>query len=101
MAGHHPVGRGCARTLHYAWNSAEIERLLLDCPNVVLAMNGHDHIGGYACHEGLHFVGFEGLVEAPTDSNSYAIMDVFDDRIVINGRGTATSRVLPLRPLEK
>lgn len=26
VAGHHPLGKGCARTLHYAWNAEEVER---------------------------------------------------------------------------
>jgi hypothetical protein len=70
-----------ARSLHYAWNSDEIEALLLASPHVVLALSGHDHIGGYACNQGLHFVGFEGLVEAPEGERIAQCLISRNDRI--------------------
>ena len=51
--------------MHFAWNAAEVERELLACPAVVLAFNGHDHMGGYSCLDGVHFIGLEGMVESP------------------------------------
>lgn len=51
-------------------------------------------MGGYACVGGRHFVTVEGLLEAPTGGNAYAVVHVYPDRLCIDGRGTVTSREL-------
>ncbi|MNL60742.1 hypothetical protein D3C87_1845810 [compost metagenome] len=40
-----------------------------------------------------HFVNFKGMVDTP-DQNTFAIADVFADRIVIRGFGREDDRVL-------
>ena len=62
----------------------------------VLYLAGHDHTGGYERAGGVHFLTLEAIVEAPPGSNAFAVLDFFDDRIVVRGFGSATSRVLDL-----
>ena len=63
-------------------------------------MNGHDHEGGYAQQDSIHFVTFQGLVESGAE-NAYAIVEVYPDRLEIRGYGTVPSRSLALRSLSK
>ena len=59
-----------------------------------LALAGHDHLGGYASIQGRHFCTLEALLESPPDGNAYALLHLYPDRLVIEGIGTVTSRVL-------
>ena len=59
-------------------------------------MAGHDHTGGYARAGGVHFLTLEAIVEAPSGSNAFAVLDFHEDKIVVRGFGSATSRVLDL-----
>ncbi len=69
-------------------------QVLLASPALRLALAGHDHVGGYACIDGRHFVTVEALLEAPVDGNAYAMIHVHGDRIRIEGSGSVTSREL-------
>ena len=92
---------------------AEVRAALAEVPGVVaLVLTGHYHPGGYAAWappprddgnggEGggsnvIHFVGLEGLVEAPPGLNAYAVVDVHADRLEVTGFGCAASRTLAL-----
>lgn len=45
VASHHPLGLGCARRGHMAWNFREISNILVGSKAVALAISGHDHCG--------------------------------------------------------
>lgn len=94
VAAHHQVGQGAVRPTHAAWNSRDIQAALLGSPAFRLFLAGHDHMGGYACIDGRHFVTLEALVEAPQGGNSYAVVEVRPHEIRIAGAGTVTSRSL-------
>lgn len=96
VASHHPIGGGCARATHMAWNCEELQAVLAASPAVVLCLSGHDHEGGYSCINGKHFITLEAMLEAPPDSNAFAIVELHDDMCTIEGHGTVTSRKLPL-----
>lgn len=51
--------------------------------------SGHQHAGGYGCYRGVHFLTLHAMVQGLT--NAYAIARVFQDRIVIAGRGRQPS----------
>jgi len=73
-------------------------RQILDAsPAVIAWFNGHDHAGGYAVANGIHYVTFPGMVESGAQ-NSYSVVRLYADRIEIEGIGTAPSRALSLRP---
>lgn len=80
---------------HVAWNCDEFRAILDDSRTVQAYLNGHDHNGGYAEQNGIHYVTFPGMVESGT-ANSFTLVDVFDDRLELRGTGTAPSRTLAL-----
>lgn len=123
VAGHHQVGPGKAvRRTHAAWNWREVAEVvsggrIVDGVEVkgedeegegeknasksssaaaVLYLAGHDHEGGYTKAGGVHFLTLEAIVEAPKGSNAFAVLDFYDDEIVVRGFGSATSRRLEL-----
>lgn len=108
---HHQAGPGPAvRRTHAAWNWEEISGLVSggrvgkggaggggpSTAAAVLYLAGHDHMGGYTHAGGVHWLTLEALVEAPTGSNAYATLEVYGDRVVVKGRGSASSRVLEI-----
>lgn len=94
VASHHQLGQGGARATHMAWNWRKVQEVLLASPAFRAAFAGHDHTGGYACIDGRHFLTVEGLLEAPSGGTAYAVVHVHADRLVVQGRGTVTSRHL-------
>lgn len=68
---------------------------------------GHDHRGGYAQSAGgVHHITVEGMVQAPLNSNAYAVLKVFPElgKLVVDGLDTmvVSRETLQLRrPLSK
>lgn len=72
------------------WNYEEVLAILRDFKDVIVAsFSGHDHRGGYQRDEvsGIHFRVFEAVLESPDPHKTYAIVDVYDDRLVVRGFG--------------
>ncbi len=67
-------------------------------PNHQKQLTGHFHAGAAAEVNGTHYVTLEGLVEAPSGSNAFAVVTIGADAITIRAGGYASSRVLPLPP---
>lgn len=59
-------------------------------------LSGHDHIGGYRCVEGVHFVVVEAMLEAEAGENAFCKVNIHQDHIVIEGYGSVTSRRLKI-----
>lgn len=87
---HHPI---YPENEHNLWNAEEVVALLADYDNIVAYMNGHNHAGNYGVFDGTHYVTLEGMVESPAET-AYAIVEVYPDRLVIEGVGDATDRDL-------
>lgn len=81
---------------HNLWNYQEVQALLAGYPNVMAYLNGHNHAGHYGEVDGIHYVTVEGMLETAT-TTAYAIVEVYGDRIEIDGFGRATDRVLPFK----
>lgn len=64
--------------------------------HIIAAFFGHDHKGGYIKQQGTHCVTLQGQIETLT--NSFAVVDVFVDRIELTGFGRVPSRVMALEP---
>ncbi len=79
---------------HNLWNDHEIVKLISANKNVVAYMNGHNHQGNYATHEGCHFINYKGMVEGES-TTSFATVKCYADRIEINGFGTEPDRNCP------
>eukprot|EP00983_Pelagomonas_calceolata_P057740 1145201-Pelagomonas_calceolata.AAC.3 len=112
VSSHHPLGLGSARRTHmdrhhrtrkcvphemYAWNFEEVQATLCGSKACVLALAGHDHLGGYARIGHMHFVTQPAMLEAPEGGNAFGVIKVFSDRIEIDGLGSQVpSRTLHL-----
>ncbi|NWR23914.1 ADPRM diphosphatase, partial [Emberiza fucata] len=62
---------------------------------VVCVLAGHLHDGAY-CQDlhGVHHLTLEGLIETPPDSNAFGTVHVFEDKMVLKGRGRIPDRVM-------
>ncbi|WP_346189203.1 metallophosphoesterase [Rubritalea halochordaticola] len=76
---------------HNLWNAPELVTLLEKHDHVAAYLNGHNHAGNYAQHQGAHYVNFKGMVETQAET-AYAIVRCFQDRLEINGYGAEPSR---------
>lgn len=80
---------------HILWNSQEVIDLITGYSCVKAWMNGHNHAGGYAEHEGIHFITFKGMVD--TETNAFGTIQLHPKQIVIDGHGREPDRILNLR----
>lgn len=78
------------------WNDGELRRHIRDRPNVHAWIAGHHHSGAYRNYNDLHYLTLRGMVMT-ADSNAYAILNVYPDRLEVEGFGREPTRVLPLR----
>lgn len=81
---------------HDAWDRERIVALLTAHDHVAAYFSGHNHVGNYGRIDGLHFVNFKGTVDTETE-NTFAIVDVWQDRIEIRGFGREEDRTLEIR----
>jgi 3',5'-cyclic AMP phosphodiesterase CpdA len=89
---HYPV---FPRNDHNSWDSEVIVELLSGYDNVLAYLCGHNHNGNFGATGGTYFVNFRGMVDTP-DTNAYAMVAVYSDRLDITGFGREESRALPL-----
>eukprot|EP00898_Chlorokybus_atmophyticus_P006961 jgi/Chlat1/7266/Chrsp58S06899 len=101
VCAHHPISTGVAPADHLLWNHKEVSELLEASPATALVLAGHYHVGGYNHVKHVHYVTVQGLVEAPTGNNAYAIVEVYADHIDIKGFGTVPSIQLKLVALHQ
>ena len=88
--GHYPLA---PENEHNLWNYQEVAAMLGEYGNVMAYLNGHNHAGNYGMEDGVHFVTVEGMVETATET-AFAVVEVYPDRIVIDGTGRVTDRDL-------
>lgn len=79
---------------HNLWNDSDLRALLGRYDNVMAYLNGHNHAGHYAEIDGVHYLTLGGMVET-ADTTAYAIIEVYPDRLEIEGFGRTPDRVLP------
>ncbi|KAJ3608463.1 hypothetical protein NHX12_025510 [Muraenolepis orangiensis] len=101
LLSHLPVHPLATEPICLAWNSEEVLTLLEAHSCVVCFMAGHDHDGGYHRdrRSGVHHLTLEGVVETPPESHAFATVSVYQDRMLLEGRGrTAHRELLFARP---
>lgn len=81
---------------HNLWDSERIVDLITTYPNVLAYFCGHNHAGNYGQKKHVHFVNFKGMVDTPNDS-PYSIVQIFKDKIKINGFSTEENRELAIQ----
>ncbi|OBZ95959.1 phosphatase [Pararhizobium polonicum] len=91
--GHYPVFPPNA---HNMWDSQRIIDLLTGFACFKGYFCGHNHDGNVGEVDGRPFVTFKGMVDTRHE-NTFAIVEIFEDRIAIEGFGREDSRILPIR----
>lgn len=71
------------------WNNTEIIEILENSPNVVAFINGHNHAGEYVFKNGIHYITILGMVD--TKINSFGIMEIYKNSLVLKGYGNQES----------
>lgn len=94
LCSHHPLLP--ADSTNVAWNAGEVVEVIARHRCVRTCFAGHHHDGGQAVAHGVPFLTFKSIVHEP-DVTAYAVVRLFPDRLVIEGRGREPSRTLPLR----
>jgi 3',5'-cyclic AMP phosphodiesterase CpdA len=79
---------------HNLWNDEEVTDLMENSSSVVAFVNGHKHAGGYAFENGIHHITIRGMVE--NRISSYAILEIYEDHMVLKGFGDQETMHLSL-----
>ena len=90
VMGHYPI---FPHTSHCMWDAERIVALLISSNSFLAYFNGHDHLGNFATIDGRAFVNFKGMVDTESE-NTFAVVEVFSDRLDIRGFGREESRML-------
>lgn len=78
---------------HNLLNYNELLSMVEKYHNIIAWFNGHNHAGNYGNFNLIHFLTFRGMVETEAE-NSFAIVDVYKNKIWIRGFGREKSRIL-------
>jgi len=78
---------------HNLLNYDKVLSVLEKHHNVIAWINGHNHAGNYGNFNTTHFVTFKGMVETE-NTNSFAAIDVYKNKIWIRGSGREKSMIL-------
>jgi len=78
---------------HNLLNYKEVLPILEKYQNIIAWFNGHNHAGNYGNFNMIHFVTFKGMVETNAN-NSFAIVEVYSNKIWIRGYGREKSQIL-------
>jgi len=79
---------------HNLWNASEVVSLIEQYSNVKAYINGHNHDGNYAKKNGVHYLTMKGMVD--TEENSYGVMTIERNRLLLKGVGRENDRLLEL-----
>lgn len=86
---HYPV---YPADVHNLYNDQEVIEILESHSSPVAYLSGHNHHGNYGRKNGIHYLTLKGMVD--TDQNSFAIMELFPDRLNFRGFGREKHRTL-------
>lgn len=79
--------------IHNLLNYKEVNSLLMNYRNIIAWFGGHNHAGNYGNFNMIHFVTMKGMVETEF-STSFAIVEVYWNKIWIKGAGREKSQIL-------
>ena len=83
---------------HEALNNREILDLLSKYDRVKAVISGHNHQGAFDTYrQSLPCITLEGMIET-ADQNSYGILTLSENKLIITGSGRMTSREVDLNP---
>ncbi len=93
---HFPALPESCRPQHLLWDHEQVVAILDSQPAVVAYFNGHDHNGGYAERNGIHYLTFPAMVEHAARQSCF-VVDVFPKQLVVRLAGEPTGRGLAFR----
>ena len=102
LCSHQPIHPESTWPTCLIWNYDEILAIVRNYNDVVCAsFSGHAHKGGYVRDEvsGVHFRTFEAVLESPDPIRTYAMVDVWEDRLEVKGWGDCESDTYGLEHL--
>lgn len=76
------------------WNGNELAELMNEHQCVKAFIAGHHHAGGYGRHHQVEHLTMKGMIEGET--NSFAILSFYDDRIEVKGYGRENDHIIIL-----
>ncbi len=91
VMGHYPL---YPENAHNLWNGERLVDLFERSGNVIAYLNGHNHAGNLGHIGSTWYVNFKGMVDTETQ-NTFAVVEVYQDRIEVIGYGREESRSLP------
>ncbi|CDZ45148.1 metallophosphoesterase [Neorhizobium galegae] len=92
VMGHYPL---YPENEHNLWSAERLTGLFACSGNVIAYLNGHNHVGNLGRAGNTWYVNFKGMVDTQTE-NTFAVVEIFADRIEIIGHGREESRTLAL-----
>jgi manganese-dependent ADP-ribose/CDP-alcohol diphosphatase len=89
VCGHIPIHAKACEQMCLAWNAKEVLELLWQFEHTVIAyFAGHDHAGGYFRDKhNIHHITFAAIIETPPNSNAYATVKVYNNKVSVEGIG--------------
>jgi predicted phosphodiesterase len=82
-------------TKHCVKNAEQVRHILEHNKNVLAAFHGHNHVGNYSLIEGIHYYTLKAVIEGSgEENNAYAIVEIYDDRVVVTGYRKAVSTTM-------
>ncbi len=81
--------------LNTLWNYDEVMEVLEGSHVVKAYFCGHYHEGNYELKNGVHYLNFKGILDTP-DQNAFSIVELTENKIIINGFGREENIVLDL-----
>ncbi|NXC42939.1 ADPRM diphosphatase, partial [Penelope pileata] len=95
VMGHLPVHPDASDNVCLAWNYKDALSVIHSHQCVVCVLAGHLHDGGYCLDShGVHHLTLEGVIETPPESSAFGTIYVYDDKMVLKGRGRISDRVM-------
>ena len=94
-AGHLPIHPDASDRVCLAWNYEDALSVIHSHHCVVCFLAGHLHDGGYCLDShGVHHLTLEGVIETPPESNAFGTVYVYEDKMILKGRGRISDRVM-------
>ncbi|XP_006277831.1 manganese-dependent ADP-ribose/CDP-alcohol diphosphatase [Alligator mississippiensis] len=98
VMGHLPIHPGSTNNVCLAWNYKDALSIIHSHQCVVCFLAGHLHDGGYCLDShGVHHLTVEGIIETPPQSHAFGTIYVYEDRMILKGKGRIPDKVMYYR----
>ena len=95
VCGHQPFHPGSTNLICLTLNYKTMLEVIEENSDVILAtFSGHSHWPGYIESNGIHHIVFSAVLESEPGVDTYAVVNVYEDYMRIEGFGDEVNRVL-------